>query len=82
MLSVEEEVLQFHHAVREGSMELVRSTIALKNNLVNAKSPPMYESRTPLMVAANFGQLEVVQYLVSKKAEVNLMDAVTSVHIE
>jgi ankyrin repeat protein len=36
---------------------------------------------TALMIAAKIGHFDIVQYLVSNKADVNVVDKVISVHI-
>jgi ankyrin repeat protein len=63
-------------------MELIKQANMFENHLEHATNTSGgYKNRTALMVAANYGQLEVVQYLVSMEADVNAVDEVKSVNI-
>uniref|UniRef100_A0A8C6TNC9 Myotrophin n=1 Tax=Neogobius melanostomus TaxID=47308 RepID=A0A8C6TNC9_9GOBI len=56
-------------ALKNGQLDEVRATLVTAED-VNR----MLEGRMPLHVAADFGQVEVVEYLISKGANVNAPD--------
>ncbi|XP_046559442.1 ankyrin repeat domain-containing protein 50-like [Haliotis rubra] len=60
-----------HHACREGHRETVEFVLSLDGVDINSKE---WRSRTPVMEAAERGHRHVVELLVSKGADVSLVD--------
>jgi ankyrin repeat protein len=58
-----------HEAAREGNLQLVQSLVNSGVVGINAKDD--WEEKTPLHCAAGRGHIEVVQWLLENKADVN-----------
>ncbi|XP_046862319.1 myotrophin-like [Xenia sp. Carnegie-2017] len=58
-------------AVKNGDLDKVRELVERKGCSVNSE---LMNGRNPLHFAADYGQLEVLKYLISKGANVNLPD--------
>jgi len=63
----------FAWAVKTGDLDRVKEFVEKENMNVNMSDGGVFE-RTPLHWAADFNQVEVMKYLVSKGAKVNAKD--------
>jgi ankyrin repeat protein len=60
-----------HQAAKSGEFEKVKASIEEDHGLVNAKDD---RGRTPLHLAAESGHIEIVEFLISSGAEINVAD--------
>lgn len=58
-------------ALRSGNLEVVKEKFSRPGSQVNT---PIQHGRSPLHIAVQAGKLDVVKYLISKGADVNLAD--------
>lgn len=58
-------------ALRSGNLEVVKEKFSRPGSQVNT---PIQHGRSPLHIAVQAGKLDVVKYLISKGADVNLPD--------
>eukprot|EP01122_Echinamoeba_exundans_P014044 TRINITY_DN6282_c0_g2_i2.p1 TRINITY_DN6282_c0_g2~~TRINITY_DN6282_c0_g2_i2.p1 ORF type:complete len:142 (-),score=43.59 TRINITY_DN6282_c0_g2_i2:575-946(-) len=63
----------FQWAIKTGDINGVREYVEVKKHDVNAPDATV-KRRTPLHYAADFGQVEVAKYLVSKGAKLDVKD--------
>jgi ankyrin repeat protein len=69
---MDETVVQnFEWALKNGDMEQVKAIVDKEKALVNHQLP---SGRYPLCMAADYGQTDIIQYLISQSADVNVVD--------
>lgn len=62
----------FEWAVKNGDLDMVKTFLA-KNK--DAAGKPLSSGRNPLVMAADYGQKDVLEYLISSGANVNVVDS-------
>lgn len=76
----DDEQVEFSDGLTEGKMKVVEKFVKADANIVNEK----FFGWSPIQMASNKGQIEVVKYLLSKGADINYMHPVahhTSFHL-
>lgn len=61
---------EFIWSVKNGELKDVQDFVEKQNKDINAQ----IEGRCPIHYAADYGQIEIIKYLVSKGANVNVLD--------
>jgi uncharacterized protein len=68
----DDEQVEFSDGLTEGKMKVVEKFVKADKNIVNEK----FFGWSPIQMASNKGQMDVVKYLLSKGADINYMHPV------
>lgn len=66
-----DDVQKFEWALKNGDLDQVKALVEKNKGLVNHQ---LSTGRYPLCMAADYGQIDIIKYLISQQADVNVVD--------